>query len=140
MERLLSLDKEEAQKIAEKFGITDYNSPPANFKEVDEEWVAKHSTFRIYGFKYHWFQQVRYEERMPLLNIHCFGSHDGSGFAMHTDYWAGKIRYFSFAGCIHEMREPTREECNEHNSWPGNCYHVSICNKCGYWRAIDSSD
>lgn len=147
MQRLVWVEKDEREKLEKLFGIIHYNHPPANFREVDEEWVAKKSRYRIYGFKYTWYHQIFIDvdkpqdmRNQPLIGMHFFGDDSSEGIAIYTDYWAGKVRYFAFAGCIHEFRNPTIEECAEHHSWPGNCYHVSICNKCGYWRAIDSSD
>jgi hypothetical protein len=138
LSKLTYLEKEERERVEKLFGITHYNEPPANFKEVDEAAIAvRHSN---YSFYYQWFQQVRFEENKPLLGIHCFGSANSQGFAMSFDYWGKRIRYFTFAGCIHEYREPTREEYADHHDWPGNCYHISICDKCGYWYTVDSSD
>ena len=141
MDKLIRCDNDETKILEEKFGFSHFNQAPANFKEVDEEWLARHSTFRTYGFRYHWYQQImNLPDEKYTLSIHCFGSEDGTGFAISTNYWAGKIRYFSFAGCEHEFRTPTREECAEHHDYPGNCYHVYICDKCGYWYSVDSSD
>jgi hypothetical protein len=140
MEKVVRLSNEEAEAINKLFGVTDFNTPPTNFEEVDEEWLATKSTFRIYGFKYTWFQQVRLPSEKHLFDIHCFGSYDGTGFAMHVDYWGKKIRYFKFAGCKHEFRTPTREEYAAHHDYPGNCYHISVCDKCGFWYTVDSSD
>jgi hypothetical protein len=138
MDKLARCEKEERDRLEKLFGVTHYNVAPANFQEVDEEYIATHH--QHYSFNYQWFQQIRFEEGKPLLSIHCFGSANSKGYAMHFDYWGKKVRWFTFAGCLHEYREPTKEECAAHHSWPGNCYHVSICDKCGHWYAVDSSD
>jgi hypothetical protein len=125
MDKLVMQNKEESNRIEALFGVTHYNVAPANFKEVDEAWIATH--FHCVCTPYQWFQQIRFEEGKPLLSI-------------HFDYWGKKIRWFTFAGCIHEYRTPTKEEYAAHHDYPGNCYHISICDKCGYWYAVDSSD
>lgn len=138
MEKLVHQDKDETQRLETLFGVTHYNVAPANFKEVDEAWIATH--FHCVSTPYQWFQQIRFEEGKPLLSINCYGSGNSQGYAMHFDYWGKKIRWFTFAGCIHEYRTPTKEEYAAHHDYPGNCYHISICNKCGHWYAVDSSD
>ena len=139
-------DKEDVEELKKKFGVINYNTPPANFKEVDAEWVAKQSTFRTYGFKYHWYQQIFIDTDkqstircQQLKGMHFFGSHDGTGFAMYTDAWTGRIRYFSFAGCIHEYRKLTEKEYIEHKISRGMHDHSGICKKCGYIYYYNSS-
>jgi hypothetical protein len=134
------LSPEEAKDINEKFGIVNYNTPPANFEEVDEEWFVTKSTFRIYGFKYSWYQQVFLPNEKGLLSIHCFGSYDGTGFAIHLDYWSKKVRYFKFAGCVHEFRSLTQREKETYQMYDRMCLRHYICDRCGFLHTVDSSD
>lgn len=141
MRKMVFIDNEEAKEEFKKFGYTHYNAVLPNWEETDEEWIATRSQFRTYGFTHSWFQQIMDlpNEKGPL-SVYCFGSWDGSGIAMSIDYWGKKIRWFKFAKCVHEYRQPTHAECVEHHSFPGNCYHVYICDKCGQWYTVDSSD
>jgi hypothetical protein len=141
MEKVVWCSQEEAEELYKKFGIANFNSAPANWEEVDEEWLATKSTFRTYGFKYTWFQQItNLPNEKRMLDVHCFGSYDSTGFAINTDYYGKKVRYFKFAGCKHEFRSLTEEEMVKYHQRPGRCYHVSICDKCNFIYAVDSSD
>jgi hypothetical protein len=131
---------EEIDKVNKLYGLKDYHHIPANFQERDEEWFATKCMFRTYSSIYTWWDNVPIPDKEYTVGMHFFGFHDGSGVAIYCDYWVKKTRYFSFAGCIHEMRNPTKEECDSHHDHPGRCYHVSICDKCGYWHSVDSSD
>ena len=141
MQKLLWVEKDERQRLEKLFGITHPNHPPANFREEDEEWVAKNSRSRVYGFRYTWYHQIFFDDNKFLMGMHFFGDDSSEGFAIYPDYWAGKVRYFSFAGCLHEMRELSQEKCKEQDIYhAGRCYHVSKCQKCGWISAYDSSD
>lgn len=138
MDKVIHLsDKGEIARLEKLFGVTHYNIPPSNFKEVDEEYIATH--FHCHVMPYQWYQQVRFEEDKPLLSIHCYGNASSYGYAMHFDYWKAKLRWFTFAGCIHEYRTPTKEEYAAHHDYPSMHVHISVCDKCGYWYSVDSS-
>jgi len=167
MEKLVHLDKDEAKEIEEIFGITHYNHPPFNFREVDEEYIATKSWFRTYGFRYTWYAQIFIDEEkekglrnQPLLGMHFFGLGDGTGIAFYTDYWGKKVRWFAF-GCEHSYCSVTQQEFDEHNKevtakfrageitqqqyhqqkWTMyRCWHIEKCTKCGNIWQYDSSD
>lgn len=149
MQRLVRVEKDEREKLEKLFDITNYNHPPANFREVDEDWIARYSRFRIYGFKYIWYSQIFIDidkpqdmKNQPLIGMHFFGDDSSEGIAIYTDYCGEKkIRYFAFAGCFHDMEGLSQEECRKQGIYHGGrCYHVSKCKKCGWVSAYDSSD
>jgi hypothetical protein len=48
-------------------------------------------------------------------------------------------KYFRI-GCEHKsMRYPTQDDFNKGVPRPRNCYHISVCNDCGWVSAVDSS-
>ena len=56
---------------------------------------------------------------------------DGTWIGLSRDYWVGTVRYWRGCLCDHQYRGlPQR--------W--NCYHESICVKCGHYDAYDSGD
>jgi|WetSurMetagenome_2_1015567.scaffolds.fasta_scaffold121382_2 hypothetical protein len=132
--------QEEIDNILKLYGMASKHAIPTNFKEVDEEWMATRCLMRMYSPTYMWWSRIKLEDKKYDADMHFFGFYDGTGFAMYHDYNNKRMRYFSFAGCIHEFRQPTKEECDAHHDHPGRCYHVSICDKCGYWKSVDTSD
>lgn len=123
----------------------DYNDLPPNWKELTEKEFAQ-SPFFTYSPEFMEFRQVRLTPNGPFEGLRMFWLNEKEGYALVRDYWAGKVRYFSFAVCVHEWHGVTRAELAE--KWPqhvkrytpGNCCHNSVCLKCGDFRFIDSSD
>lgn len=73
-------------------------------------------------------------------DAHCWIFYDGTGVALSTYYWRGKLFYFAF-GCEHETRELSRDECYNRGIYHGGrCYHVTECVKCGHVEGVDTSD
>lgn len=140
IDKLVHLEGEELDSVMEAFGLTNFNTPPANFEEKDVEWLVSNSTFRTYGFTHHWCQQIILPEKYYSI-VHFFGHlHFRNGFGIYTDYWSRQLKIFSFAGCLHEMRSLTEEEMMKNKLHKGRCLHHSICDKCGMINTIDSSD
>jgi len=119
------------------------NTAPAGFREITEEEFAK-SRFFIYGPKeapeYRQMRGTEEGEEFPkMLSAYLYHMFDGTGFAMSSDYWAGKIRYFAF-GCDHKYvgLSPAQSALEGIKHYGMHC-HVSKCVKCGHVHQVDSS-
>lgn len=103
---------------------------PKDWREITEKEFAQ-GQFRIFT----WVKGI--ENR---FNGTLFWFYDGTGVAICTDYWGGKVKYYAF-GCDHKYVELLPEECKirgiEHL---GRCYHVDECQKCKRISTRDSSD
>lgn len=118
---------------------TGFNSAPVGWTEMTEAEFAK-SMFFSYSPDYTEYRQIlRLADGTPLdlpngcLSVHMFWYWDKTGIAMHSDYWAGKVRYFRF-GCAHEyvsIKTPPR---------PYSGLHTDKCKKCGQEWTYDTSD
>lgn len=131
--------EEEEERHKEQFG--GYNDLPPNFKEITLEEFAQ-SKFFSYGpmwVDYKQIDRLQWDES-HYLSLILFGLYDGTGFAIHNDYWSKKLRFFKFARCEHEYRELTQQECGERRiNHFGMCWHVIECQKCGRIESYDSS-
>jgi hypothetical protein len=110
---------------------------PDNFREISEKEFAQSLFFSE--------NPVATEVRIfPLREGEtpsCFTLSymvDGTGFTMHRDYWAGKIRFFTF-GCAHSWG-PVPSDHPSRSFRLGQCERVMYCTKCEYWHVVDSSD
>jgi hypothetical protein len=118
-----------------------FNDFPPNWKEITEKEFAQGMFFSYTPTLTEHRQMGRMEVGSePMLTATLYFFHDGSGVALASDFWAGKVRYFSFTCCVHEFRRPTEAEHVRGVVRPGRCFHVSICDKCNYVSAVDSSD
>lgn len=118
-----------------------YNDLPPGWRELTEEEFAK-SQFGRYSPNYFGYKQIFTTEngQQKFLPIHWLSYVDGTGLAIHTDYWKGKVRYFFF-GCDHDYKGLSQQECRERGIYhAGRCYHVAECQKCKFINAVDSSD
>jgi hypothetical protein len=118
--------------------VAEYNQAPPNFKEITEKEFAQ-------SFLWNWApakqerRQISREElrgcgiehppNQGMLGVLMFWHADKTGVAMSADWWAGKLRFFKFAVCLHDF---TGEKL-------GNCYYRHTCKKCGYSHTVDSS-
>lgn len=113
---------------------------PANWREVPAADFAQ-SHFFIYSPE--WFDFI--QAVIPSMgkapqSIRMFYMHDGTGYAMVSDYWKKEVHYFTF-GCDHAYVGLSQEECRKRKiAHFGRCYSVSECSKCKHVRSIDSSD
>jgi hypothetical protein len=116
------------------------NGLPPNFREITEEDFAK-SKFFTYSPDFWEYRQISRredyekfkwgtEQRSYVFSLRMAYFFDGTGIALEHDYWAGKVRYFSFAVCEHKEREQRNV---------GNCLNEYTCVACGYKETIDSS-
>jgi len=126
---------------------TDFNDPPTGLRRISEKEFAT-SQFFTYSPKATEYRQayitskddLTANRRGKMITLHMFWFDDGTGIAMHSDYWQGKVEYFAF-GCKHEYRDLDQKECHSRGiSHFGHCYHVSECTKCKYIMSYDSSD
>lgn len=122
-----------------------YNKAPKGWKEISEKDFAR-SMFFTYSPKSMEHRQVFYDwdgnalGEKYWLSITMFHMHDGTGFAMSSEWTDGKVRYFRF-GCEHQYRGLSQQECRDRGiAHFGSCYHVSECGVCGHIKSIDSSD
>lgn len=118
------------------------NMPPPNFKELTEKEFAQSMFFSYYP-KTTGYRQIspdalkeigiesKHNGRDVILMVFMFTYQDGTGIALSSDYWAGKVRYFRFGECIHEL---------QHFKNLGNCLNLLKCAKCDYTVQVDSSD
>jgi hypothetical protein len=69
-----------------------------------------------------------------MLAVTMFYMNHDANFAMSSDYWSKKVRYFMFADCYHDWKEIS---ATNNTAW--NCYHYCKCSKCGASHEYDSS-
>ena len=135
--RYVSLSQAEQVSHEKEFG--GYNHLPPNFKEITPEEFAQ-CDFFVYRID-------MIESRQPYgpndkraaqlkvdagTSLRLFYMNNTTGFAIGHDYWAKRLRFFRFQLCEHTFKGVPEES--------RMCYHVSVCTKCGYRQAIDSSD
>lgn len=103
---------------------------PNDWREISEREFAQ-GQFRIFG---------RVKGIENRFNATLFWFYDGTGVAITTEYWQGRVKYYAF-GCDHKYVELTPEESKlrgiEHF---GRCYHVDECSTCKKISTRDSSD
>lgn len=95
---------------------TGYNDPPVNLKPMTEPDFAK-SGFRSQDLHAIEFRQMFVDGKMVEARLFWFA--DGTGVAISSDYWEGKISYYSF-GCNHHFESKTFEADRKQ--------HCSVCN------------
>ena len=126
---------------------TDFNDPPIGLRKISEKEFVR-SQFFTYCPKYTEYRQVHVNSkddlskrgRGAMITLRMYWFDDGTGVAIHSDYWTGKMEYFAF-GCNHDYHELSQQECRDRKiSHFGHCYHVSECSKCKFINAYDSSD
>jgi hypothetical protein len=136
------------EQVTEKLG--GYNNMPPNWHEITESefyWRYGHEANRFHDYRQckvmtvNGFGAPRTDKytREVYLSVYMFVNHDfsGIGFIKHYNgqatrseidaYWP---QYFAWTWCEHEF-----ETIASHM-----CYWEGRCKKCGYVRAIDSSD
>lgn len=105
---------------------TGYNDPPENLKELTEEEFAQ-SGFHGARISHMEFRQMLLNADLTpgklmggkVCQARLFWFDDGTGVAISSDYWKGKIRYFSF-GCNHSFDQKSFKN--------GVKYHCAKCN------------
>jgi len=126
---------------------TGYNDPPIGLGRISEKEFATSEFFsyRPVASEYRQIYVTSKDDLTPnrngkMMSIQMYWYHDGTGIAMHADYWGGKVEYFAF-GCKHKYHERSRAECESRGILHfGNCYHVEECSECKYVNSYDSSD
>lgn len=133
LQKLTSVPKSEAPKIPER----EPNHPPPNLKEVTELDFARSHFFRYHPDFVEWMQVLpQYlpeplrTEQKGMLAIQCYWFFDGTGVALASEWFRGKVRYFTFAVCEHETAEKPSGRMFD---------HVHQCTKCGFVYVYDSS-
>jgi len=124
---------------------TTFNDPPIGLRRISEKDFAQSQLF-AYNPVATEYRQVYVDKETLAANrngkmmaLHMFWFEDGTGIAMYSDYWKGKVEYFAF-GCDHVYHELKQEECSKRNIQHfGMCYHVSECEKCKHILSYDSS-
>lgn len=119
-----------------------FNSEPIGLKEISEKEFAQSDFFTYSPVALEYRQVMPKNGKVYSLRIFWMNTTPGqaNGFAMHSDYWGGKIRYYK-VGCDHKYRELSASEAKDkghHHS--GNCYHVTECIHCGRIFSYDSGD
>jgi len=107
-----------------KFG--GFNDAPPGWRRYSEKEFAQ-SMFFSYTPTSTEYRQIIIGDKM--ISAQLFFYHDGTGIAMSSDFWAGKVFYFAF-GCDHDYVEKA----------VGNCQHYRRCSKCEHSETLDSSD
>lgn len=117
-----------------------YNDALPNMREITEGEFAQHAFF-TYDFRWHGYKQILPEkltaigitppggDRPHMMPVKWFALYDKTGVAMHNDWWGKKVRYFSFAVCVHDFTE----------KGIGHCLTLYTCQKCGFKKQVDSS-
>ena len=120
-----------------------YNDVPPGFRELTEKEFAQ-SAFFMYSPVGMFFRQIDPKnissEEKYFLSVHFYHFHDGRGFGLAHDFWAGKVRYFAY-GCSHKYRAVSQKDARARGiAHFGMCYHVYQCEVCGRLKSEDSSD
>lgn len=148
IEKLVYFEKEE--QLPSWYKVTQNNSVPPNWKEITAEEFAQ-SKFFTYGFSHSEYRQFLWSQNGWFSGRLFYICGRPEGVAMTNQYSLGKyrVRYFSFAECIHEWEGVSRKRMEElaqkfpqlkgKGTW-GNCCHNSVCTKCGDYWFVDSSD
>lgn len=114
---------------------SNFNDVPPNFREITEKEFAQ-SKFFVYSPERWEYRQITRKEdlerlqRKSALVIRMAHFYDGTGIAIESDYWAGKVHYFWFGACEHKER-------TQRNI--GNCLNEYTCKNCGFVETLDSS-
>ena len=132
----------EMHKHAEKWGS--YNSAPPGFKEITAEQFAQSGFFTWCKVAQEFRQLILTDEQQKsmlspvrhCMSITLFYMNHGEHFGIANDYWAKKVRYFTFADCYHDWKEISAKEAGKPAM---NCYHYCKCTKCGASWEYDSS-
>ena len=121
-----------------------FNDAPPGFKEITAEQFAQ-SGFFTWCKTAQEFRQIYLtpEQQKDMLapvphglSITMFYMNHDCHFAVASDYYGKKVRYFTFADCYHDWREISAKEAGK----PAfNCYHYCKCSKCGASHEYDSS-
>lgn len=116
-----------------------WNDFPPAWRELTEEQFAK-SMFFTYTPVMHEFRQMldRSKPQQPAMSATLYHMHDGTGFSIVNDFWAGKVRFYTF-GCDHEYGDAS-EELRRRGIRLHQGEHAGFCKKCGHLRIVDSSD
>jgi hypothetical protein len=75
---------------------------------------------------------------VPIVAATLYFFHDNTGYAMSSDWQAGKVNYYEF-GCVHEWGSPA-EELKRRNIQLFRSEHAYYCIKCKHLSVVDSSD
>lgn len=136
MRDVMQLTAEERVQHRAKWG--GYNDAPVGFREVTPaEFVDSRAS--IYAADLYEIRQI-WDMKSPALSVQMFFMPDRTGWAMMPDRHSRRVRYFLF-GCEHRYRELSMAECRERGVYhAGRCYHVRLCERCGYISAVDTSD
>lgn len=113
-----------------------YNDVPPNWKEVNAATIATECLVRMYTPKLTEHRQISHTQIKERHMLACtlFFFHDGTGYAVHYDYWQKRIRYFMFSRCEHTYGQVMRPAGNRSG------IHTMACTKCGYVNSYDTSD
>jgi hypothetical protein len=132
------------QKIhQQKWGS--YNDFPPGWKQLTEKEFAQSRLADMYTPELVEHRQMFRSDVLMLADVgkmveaRLFFNHDGTGWAMSIDTWAGTVTYYRF-GCKHDMTGKLTKKDREKIGFLGRCQHASKCKKCGYISVVDSSD
>jgi len=131
-----SFSAAEQKEHTEKFGGS--NDFPPGWRELSEKEFAK-SMFFTYHARAYQFRQMRdpADPLSPVVSATLFFMHDGTGYSMISDYWGGKLRFYTF-GCDHKWGDAS-EELKKRGIRLHQHEHAHFCTKCGYLSIVDSS-
>jgi hypothetical protein len=128
-----------------------YNTLPPNWEEISEQDFVQ-SEFFVYPPSHREFRQVVSDGKW--MDVWLYYLHNRpEGFAITRAYQDGsyrKLRYFRFAACQHDWVEIINPQAwaEKVKRFPrlqgkaiwGRCAHNLICDKCGDYKFLDSSD
>lgn len=134
------------EQILAKVGkdkVGSYNVAPWGWRPITEKEFVQ-GMFHTYSPVATEFRQVFRDidgnEFAQYLAVKLFWFHDGTGVAMHCDYWKGRVDYFAF-GCNHEYVGVSPEECKKYTTmahWGMHC-RAERCVKCDDFFMVDTS-
>jgi len=127
--------------ITKKITMSNYNTAPDNMVELTEkEWAqSDYFIFDPEQVESRQFIIKSLDDRDYFHSFKLYTMHEGHGYAITHDYWAGRVRVFRF-GCNHNWVGLSSEQSAELGIRHfGNCYHVQKCENCDKVRQYDSS-
>ena len=128
-----------------------FNQAPSGLKRISQKQFARgnYLSYNVNRIEYRQMfvendnrliSNENYSENKHRINATLYFMDDNRGYAMESDYYAGKVRYYIF-GCQHNYQSISPQECYKRNIYHGGrCYNVFECSKCNYISAVDSSD
>lgn len=139
MKEVSALSAIERAAHAKEFGT--FNEFPPGWARISEADFAKSAHFTWTPVMVEFRQMFRFSDGTvapQYVSATLQFQHDHTGYAIVSDYWAGKIEFYKF-GCKHEYVD-ARPELERRGIRLFAMQHATFCSKCKSLHITDSSD